>query len=227
MKNFILSITLFFAISTQSFSHEDHYQNLNSLEYELFRNNKLIGYHNYKFEQNKEYLKVESTIEFKISKLGVDLYKYDAVSEENYKNKQLIKFTSRTNQNKKLKNTKINYDEIKDKLIITGSKNNLISPKEYPVGTWWNHEIVQAKAQISAISGRIIEQKVTFLGKEKINLYGKNYDALRFNFSSSDKSTPEKKKLNTDVWYDEDTKLWLKAAFDKTGRWEYRLKNNS
>jgi hypothetical protein len=224
MKNFILSITLFFTVFTQSFSHEDHYQNLNSLEYELFRNNKLIGYHNYKFKQNKEYLKVESTIEFKISKLGVDLYKYDAVSEENYKNNQLIKFTSRTNQNKKLKNTKINYDQIKDKLFITGSKNNLISPKEYPVGTWWNHEIVQAKAQISAISGRIIEQKVTFLGKEKLNLYGKNYDALRFNFASSDKSLPDKKKLNTDVWYDENTNLWLKAAFNKTGRWEYRLK---
>ena len=110
-------------------------------------------------------------------------------------------------------------------LVITGSENQLSSPKNYPVGTWWNHEIAQAKAQISAISGRIIEQKVTFLGKEEINLYGKTYDALRFNFSSSDETLKANKKLNTDVWYDEKTKLWLKAAFDKTGYWEYRLKN--
>ena len=34
----------------------------------------------------------------------------------------------------------------------------------------------------------------------------------------------ESKKLNIDVWYDEDTKIWLKAAFDKTGYWEYRIK---
>ena len=27
-----------------------------------------------------------------------------------------------------------------------------------------------------------------------------------------------------DVWYDEETKLWLKAAFDKAGYWEYRIK---
>ena len=113
----------------------------------------------------------------------------------------------------------------KKKLIITGSENQLSSPKEHLVGTWWNHEIVQGKAQISAISGRIIEQKVIFLGKETINLYGKSYEALRFNFSSSDESLPEKKKLNTDVWYEEETKLWLKAAFDKTGYWEYRLKS--
>ena len=32
------------------------------------------------------------------------------------------------------------------------------------------------------------------------------------------------KKLNTDLWYEEDTYLWVKAAFEKTGYWEYRLK---
>ena len=224
MKNFILSITLFFSLFSQSFSHVNHYEKLNLLEYELFRNNKLIGYHKYKFDASSKYLKVKSIIKFKISKMGVDLYKYDATSEEKYKNNQLIKFSSKTYQNKKIKNTDINYDQTKDKLYISGSENNLISPKEYPVGTWWNHEIVQAKAQISAISGRIIEQEVTFLGKEKLNLYGKTFNALRFNFASSDDSLPDKKKLNTDVWYDEDTNLWLKAAFNKTGYWEYRLK---
>jgi len=223
MKKNILSIILFLILTTHSFSHEEHYKNVNSLKYELFRNDKSIGYHVYEFERKKEYLEVKSIIEFKIRKLGVDLYKYDAVSREEYKKNQLIKFSSNTNQNNKIKNTEINFEEKTNKLLITGSENQLSSPKEYPVGTWWNHEIVQAKAQISAISGRIIEQKVTFLGKEKINLFGKNYDALRFNFSSSDKSLPDKKKLNTDVWYDEASKLWLKAGFDKTGYWEYRL----
>ena len=32
-----------------------------------------------------------------------------------------------------------------------------------------------------------------------------------------------KKKLNTDIWYEEETYLWVKAAFDKTGYWEYRI----
>ena len=226
MKKITLSIILFFILSSQTFSHVLHYENLNSLEYELFRNDKLIGYHNYKFENKNGHLKVKSVIEFKITKLGVNLYEYEAVSNEEYKKNQLIKFSSKTVQNKKNKNTKITFNEEKNKLIISGSENQLTSPKEHPVGTWWNHEIVQAKAQISAISGRIIEQKVVFLGKEKLNLYGKTYDALRFNFSSSDANLPDKKKLNTDVWYDEKSKIWLKASFDKTGYWEYRLKEN-
>ena len=224
MKKNILSIILFLIFTTHTFSHVAHYKKFNSLEYELFRNNKSIGYHKYDFEKKNDLLLVKSIIEFKITKLGVDLYKYKASSLEKFKEDQLIKFSSKTNQNKKIKNTDINFDEKEKKLIITGSENQLSSPKEYPVGTWWNHEIVQAKAQISAISGRIIYQKVTFKGKETLNLYGKSYDALRFNFSSSDESLPANKKLNTDVWYDEKTKLWLKAAFDKTGYWEYRLK---
>ncbi|MDB9760919.1 DUF3108 domain-containing protein [Pelagibacteraceae bacterium] len=227
MKKKVLSIVLFLIFTTKTYSHVDHYENINLLEYELFRNNKLIGYHNYSFERKNNYLKVKSEIKFKITKLGVDLYKYDALSVEEYKENQLIKFSSKTNQNKKIKNTEIIFDEVEQNLLITGSENQLTSPKEYLVGTWWNHELVQVKAQISAISGRIIEQKVTFLGKEKVNLYGKSYEALRFNFTSSDESLPDKKKLNTDVWYDEKTKTWLKAAFNKTGYWEYRLKNKN
>tara|TARA_B110000211_G_scaffold216257_1_gene259141 strand:+ start:679 stop:1362 length:684 start_codon:yes stop_codon:yes gene_type:complete len=224
MKKNILSIVFFVIFITSSFSHVKHYENYSSLEYELFRNNKLIGYHNYKFKNDKKHLNVKSIIKFKITKLGIDLYKYDAVSEEDYVGNQLIKFSSKTNQNDKIKNTEISYDGKKDKLIITGSENQLVSHKNNPVGTWWNHEIVQAQAQISAISGRIIEQKVTFLGEKKLNLNGKVYNSLHFNISSSDEKLPEKKKLNTDIWYEKETKLWLKAAFNKTGYWEYRLK---
>ena len=227
MKKNILSIILFLIFTTETLSHTDHYKNLNILEYELFRNNKSIGFHNYQFQRKNNNLTVKSIIEFKITKMGIDLYKYEALSEEKYELNQLIKFSSTTNQNNKKKNTQISYNNKKKNLSITGSENELYSPIEYPVGTWWNHDIVQAKAQISAISGRIIEQKVTFIGKEKLNLYGTTYNALRFNFSSSNKNLPDKKKLNTDVWYDEETKIWLKAAFDKTGYWEYRLKTKN
>jgi len=225
MKIKFISIILFFIFFTKAIAHTEHYKDINILEYELFRNNKSIGYHKYKFEKNKTNLNVKSSINFKIVKLGINLYSYSGTTEEKYEENQLINFLSNTNQNKKIKNTKIILDKKKNKLIISGSQNQLISPKEYLVGTWWNHEIIQAKAQISAVSGRIIDQKVTFLGKEKINLYEKTYNALRFNLSSTDKSLPENKKLNIDVWYEEETNVWLQASFNKKGYWEYKLKN--
>ncbi len=224
MKKFILSIIILFCVEFSALGHVQHYANFNYLEYELFRNNKSIGYHKYDFIRDKDTLTVKSEVQFKITKLGVDLYKYFASSEEVYKDERFFKFSSKTNQNKKQKYVKITFDKSNKNLIIDGSSFKGNANKDFIVGTWWNHEIVKARAQISAISGRIIEQKVTFIGKEKIKIGNKTYNTLHFNFKSSDENLPESKRLNTDIWYDEKTYLWIKAAFDKTGYWEYRLK---
>ena len=111
-----------------------------------------------------------------------------------------------------------------DKYDIDGSSYQGKASAEYVIGTWWNHSIIEAKAQISAVSGRIIKQNVEFIGKETLNINGKNYETLHFNFLSSDKKLSKDKKLNTHIWYEEKTMNWVKASFNKSGKWEYRLK---
>ena len=224
MKKIILTITLFLSINSQLFSHVNHYSKFNYLEYELFRNNQSIGYHKYEFMREGSELCVRSEVSFKITKMGVDLYKYFAKSEENYEKGIFSSFSSKTKQNKKDRYVNINADPKGKELIIDGSSYKGKADKDIIVGTWWNHEIVKTKAQISAISGRIIDQTVTFIGKEEINIDDKIYKTLHFNFKSSDETLPESKKLNTDIWYEEDTYLWVKASFDKSGYWEYRIK---
>ena len=224
MKKFILSIIILLNLNYSAISHIKHYDKFSCLEYELFRNNKSIGYHKFDFQRKNGNLTVNSEVSFQIIKLGVNLYNYFAQSKEEYKDSKFLKFSSKTNQNKKQKYVKIFYNEIDDDLTIDGSSFKGKTNKEAIVGTWWNHEIIKSKAQISAISGRIIEQTVTFIGKEKLIIDGKAFNTLHFNFKSSDKSLPDSKKLDTDIWYDEDSFLWVKAAFDKTGYWEYRIK---
>ena len=224
MKKYILSIALIFFLTLDINAHVEHYSKYNYLEYELFRNNKLIGYHTYKFQRKGDDLIINNDVNFKITKLGVNLYKYSAQGVEKYKNGKFSGFNSKTNQNKKEKYVKITVDPVDENLVIDGSSFKGKVSKDMIIGTWWNHEIVSKKAQISAVSGRIIEQKVEFKGKEDIKIGEKVYKTLRFNFSSSDPSLSKDKKLNTDIWYEEDTFLWVKAAFDKTGYWEYRLK---
>ena len=225
MKKFLLSIALILLIHSENNAHVEHYSKYNYLEYELFRNNQLIGYHKYSFFRNNGNLKIENEVSFKITKLGIDLYQYYASGEEYYNNGVFSGFNSKTNQNKKEKYVNIKIDPNDKNLIIDGSSYKGKADKDVIIGTWWNHEIVQKKAQISAVSGRIIEQKVEFIGKEDIKIGDKIYKTLRFNFSSSDPSLSKDKKLNTDIWYEENTFLWVKAAFDKTGYWEYRLKD--
>ena len=179
-------------------------------------NSKLIA------SENDENLTVNSKINFQIKKLGVVLYKYKAEGTEVYKNSKLVSFNSKTNQNKK--NKYVNLELKENDFLIDGSSFKGVVPTDYIIGTWWNHEIVKAKAQISAVSGRIIMQKVTFLGKETIEINGNKIETLHFNFSSTDKKLDKDKKLNTDVWYDEKSLNWVKASFKKSGLWEYRLR---
>ena len=224
MKKLLLSIFIFSSISFETFSHVGHYAKFNYLEYELFRNNTPIGYHKFDFKREGQNLIIDSEIKFKITKLGIDLYHYYAAGQERYNDGVFSGFSSETNQNKKEKYVNISIDKMDKNLVIDGSSYKGKADKDFIIGTWWNHEIVQKKAQISAVSGRIIEQKVEFLGKEDVTFGDKTYKTLKFNFSSTDPSLSKDKKLNIDIWYEEGTYLWVKAAFDKTGFWEYRLK---
>ena len=227
MKKITVSIILYFFLSVSSFGHLEHYSKVKYLEYDLYRNNDLIGSHKYDFIKKGDNLTVKSVVSFKITKLGINLYNYFAESTESYEKNLFNSFESKTIQNKKNKFVRINLNKENNKLKVEGSSYTGDADINYMVGTWWNHEIVKAKAQISAISGRIIEQKVKFLGKETIKLNGKDHEALHFKFLSSDESLPDNKKLNTDIWYDANTLIWLKAQFIKQGNWEYRLKKHN
>ena len=216
---FFFLILLIFPFSTNA--HVQHYEDLKRIEFDIYRNNNHIGKHVFSFKKSDGELAVESEINFVIKKFGIVLYKYHVKGTEIYKDGKLIKFNSKTNQNGKVKYVNMTLEN--EEYIIDGSSYQGRTPVDYLLGTWWNHSITTAKAQISAVSGRIIMQKVTFLGKEKIQIDDKSYDTLHFNFSSTDKKFAKSKKLNTDVWYDEETLNWVKASFKKKGKWEYKL----
>jgi hypothetical protein len=69
-----------------------------------------IGYHKYNFKRNGENLSVISEVNFKITKLGVDLYSYFAKSDENYEKGIFKSYYSITKQNKKNRYVNINVE---------------------------------------------------------------------------------------------------------------------
>ena len=83
----------------------------------------------------------------------------------------------------------------------------------------------RADSQISPVSGSIKEQVVTFIAKEKIELYGKIYEVDHFKLTSKDMSLPKDKRLNFDIWFDKKNSLILKVTYSRLGNWEYKVKN--
>ena len=223
----LISLLIFVMFPFSTNAHVQHYKDLKSIKFDIYRNNIYIGTHIFSFEKSEDEIAVHSEIKFEIKKFGIILYKYHADGVEIYKDGKLIKFNSKTDQNRKKKYVNMILEN--NEYIINGSsyqgRKKIKSRFDFVIGTWWNHDIVKTKAQISAVSGRIIKQKVKFLGKEIIKFDEKSYNTLHYNFSSTDKKLDKKKKLNTDIWYDEKTLNWVKASFKKSGNWEYRLKS--
>ena len=219
-----LTITVFF--SNILSSHVNHYKNLKYLEYEIFLNNELIGNHIFNFKKEKDILSVTTEGKFKVKKFGINLMNYSTKTKEIYSNGQLTKYISETLQNEKRKYVKLKINKTKKLFEIDGSSFKGQTDVNNIIGSWWNHEIINKNTQISAVSGRVLPQKIKFLGKKEIILYDNKHKALKFHFISNDDKPLKKKKINFKVWYDAKTLLWLKMSYENMGNWEYRLKKS-
>ena len=223
MKKYIVA-TFLILFSSISIAHMAHYNKYNKIEMEIFRNNELIGYNYYFFTRNGDETIVTNQIKFSVKLLGTTIFKVEGYGEEKYFKDQLISYNSKTLQNNKKKFVNLLFNKDTKKLDIIGSSYNGEVSKDIIIGNWWNHKILQSDIQISPLSGSVKKQVVTFIGKEKINLYGKTYEVDRFTIKSKDQSLPEDKKLDFDIWYDQKKAMILKISYSKMGDWEYRLK---
>ncbi len=225
MKKIFINIIIFLVIATSVNAHISHYKDLKKIEMEIFRNNKLIGYNYYFFKKKKNITIITNQIKFTVKLLGATIFEVESYGKEKYDKNILISYNSKTRQNKKQKFANIELDKKNNKFIIKGSSYSGNASVQNVIGNWWNHELLQAKSQISPVSGSVKKQIVTFVAKEEINLYGKKFETEHFKLESKNKDLPDDKKLNFDIWFDKTTGLILKVKYSRMGNWEYRLKS--
>ena len=220
----IIVILFLFIYPTNSIAHIGHYIKYNKIEMEIFRNGELIGYNHYFFNRNGAETIVTNQIKFTVKLLGATVFQIEGYSEEKYLKDQLVSYNSKTLQNDKKKFVNLTFNQKSKKFDIKGSSYNGEALADNVIGNWWNHKILQASSQISPISGSIKDQVVTFLGKEKIDLYGKVYDVDHFTLKSKDMNIPKDKRLDFDIWYDSKNNIIVKVEYKRLGKWQYILK---
>ena len=223
MKKILILIVVMF--SSNVLAHMDHYKKYNKIEMDILRNGDLIGYNYYFFTRKGEETIITNQIKFSVKLLGATIFQVEGFGEEKYIKDQLISFNSKTLQNDKEKFVNLFFDKDKDKFYIKGSSFTGEASIDNIIGNWWNHKILQADSQVSPISGSIKEQVVTFVGKEKIEQYGKTYEVDHFKLNSKDMSQPKDKRLDFDIWYDTKNSIIVRVSYSRMGNWEYRLKS--
>ena len=220
----LLFLTFLLIYSFNSSAHMAHYNKFNKIEMEILRDGEVIGYNYYFFKKDEENTTVTNQLKFTVKLFGATIFEVESFGEEKYIEDKLISFNSKTRQNKKDKYVQLKLNENENAYDIKGSSYTGSASLENIIGNWWSHKILQTNSQISPISGSIKEQVVTFIGKEKIELYGKTYDVEHFKLTSKDMSIPKDKRLNFDIWFDKKNALILKVAYTRMGNWEYRVK---
>ena len=224
MKKFLFFL-IFLLTSLNSNAHIAHYSNYNKIEMEILREGEVIGYNYYFFKKNGNETLVTNQIKFTVKLFGATIFEIEGYGEEKYIDGKLISFNSKTLQNDKEKFVKLEFNQKTNKFDILGSSYNGEANSDNIVGNWWSHNILTTNSQISPISGSVKEQVVTFIGKEKINLYGKTYDTEHFKLNSKDLSLPKDKRLDFEIWYDKKNNIIRKVTYSRMGNWEYRVKN--
>ena len=223
MKKILLLIFVLF--SSNVLAHMEHYNEYNKIEMDILRNGEIIGNNYYFFTRKGNQTIVTNQIKFSVSVLGAVIFQVEGYGEEKYLKDQLISYVSKTIQNEKKKFVNLDFDKDKNKFNIIGSSFTGEASADSVIGNWWSHKILQTNKQISPISGSIKEQVVTFIGKEKIEQYGKVYEVEHFKLKSKNMSLPKDKRLDFDIWFDKKSSMIVRVSYSRMGNWEYRLKS--
>ena len=219
---FFVALGILFKINV--YAHTDHYKNIKSIEMEIFKDNKYIGFSKFFFNKTQKKFEVTNTTNFEVKLMGITVFSIISEGLEIYENDQLIYFKSDTVQNDKKKFVEVFFDEENRNFKINGSSYKGTGNLENIIGNWWNHRLLQSDTQISPLSGSIKKQSVEFLKKEKIRLYENEINVEKFRLKSTDESLPKDKRLDFEIWYDKKRAMIVKIRYKRLGTWEYRLK---
>ena len=221
MLRLLIYLVSYILFPTIANTHVQHYKNLQRIEFDIYRNNDLVGYHKVNVKKkgdNTNEIITDILIEVKI--LGIKVHTYKSYGVETYKNEELIEFKSKTQDGsdndycniKKISDGKYSFDG------MTENKKYIyeLTEKFYPA-LWWNHDSLLNNNYVLGQGCRNLKTKITFLNKETKKINDKNEVVNFYNIKGDN--------LDINIGYTEKDLKWVDMKFTLKGDWEYKLKN--
>ena len=178
-------------------------------EFEIYRNNKKIGFHKLTFEnfENKIIINTEINI---VVKLGIlPIFTYFHENEETWEDNKFVKAITNTKKNKREFKLKAERQGSKIKIKSRGktffiNDDDLIT--SYWHQNWFEKEILydsqHGKKRLIKVEKKDYEKIKTSTGK----IFAQKYKVTGF------QDKPNGKKIDYEIWYD-DEKRWVKIKF--------------
>ena len=221
MLRLLIFFVSYILLTTAANSHVQHYKNLQRIEFDIYRNNDLVGFHKVNVKKKGDNTKeVITDILIEVKILGIKVHTYKSYGVETYKNDELIDFKSKTQDGsdndycniKKISDGKYSFDG------MTENKKYIYELTEtfYPA-LWWNHDSLLNNNYVLGQGCRNLKTQITFLKKETKKINEKNEVVNFYNIKGDN--------LDINIGYTEKDLKWVDMKFTLKGDWEYKLKN--
>jgi hypothetical protein len=221
MFRYLIFFISFLLLPTIANSHVQHYKNLQRVEFDIYRNNDLVGYHKVNIKKKGDNTKdVITDIFIEVKILGIKVHTYKSYGVETYKGEELIEFKSKTQDGsdddycniKKISDGKYSFDG------MTENKKYFyeLTYKFYPA-LWWNHESLLNNNYVLGQGCRNLKTQIIFLKKETKKINEKNELVNFYNIKGDN--------LDIIIGYTEKDLKWVDMKFTLKGDWDYKLKN--
>jgi hypothetical protein len=221
MFRYLIFFISFILLPTIADSHIQHYKNLQRVEFDIYRNNDLVGYHKINIKKKGDNTKdVITDILIEVKILGIEVHTYKSYGVETYKGEELIEFKSKTQDGsdndycniKKISDGKYSFDGMTENKKYVYELTN----KFYPA-LWWNHESLLNNNYVLGQGCRNLNTQIIFLKKETKKINEKNELVNFYNIKGDN--------LDIIIGYTEKDLKWVDMKFTLKGDWEYKLKN--
>lgn len=174
----------------------------NEWAFDVFLDNKKIGYHNFKLSGNN---KLVSSADFQVNFLFFNAYKYQHTSVEYWKNDCLAELEANTLENKV--STKIRGHLSKGNFLIEGlnadGEKNASLPACVMTFAYWNTNILKQNKLLNPQNGDYLNINFKLVGNEKIESKGEIVNVKHYHLhGDSSEAQIGKPKLDIDIWYD-------------------------
>ncbi len=171
------------------------------ISFDVYRNDKRVGFHEVTFRAEGDQLVVDSTFELSLRFLGLFSYNYSYKSTEAWQDGHLQSLRAEIDDNGD--SSTVVATPSGEGLQLTGPESQEIIPKGLFPTTHWNAGVIGSTQVINTITGQLNDVEMVDKGLNTIQTGNTTRPATHFAYQG---------ELNTEVWYDGDGR-WVKMRF--------------
>jgi hypothetical protein len=182
--------------------------------FDVYVNDKPVGQHEYRLQQQGEqqWLTSEASFEYKL--LYLTLYRYQHQNQEVWQDGCLARIESSTDANGK--DYAVFGEAGANGFMLESSKGEAVLPGCVHTFAYWNPQFLQASRLLNTQNGEYLEVAVSEPIEDTIEVMGRQVPAQRYQLTA--------KKLTLDLWYSPDGEwLGLKSVYDNGRELRYEL----